>query len=66
MNYRSTLVDLREQHRRGDLDKHEFSRRLSQSHASLAEHAALVEGTDIERIEVSPAKVTLVSRFNGA
>jgi FkbM family methyltransferase len=66
MTHRSTLLDLREQHRRGDLDKHELSRRLSQSHAALAEHAALVEGTDIERIEISPAGVTLVSRFGGA
>lgn len=66
MNQPSTLIDLREQHRRGDLDKHELSRRLSQSHACLAEHAALVEGTDIERIEIAPTKVTLVSRFGGA
>jgi FkbM family methyltransferase len=66
MTDRSILTGLREQFRRGELDKHEFSRRLSGHHASLAEHAALVEGTDILRIELSPGRVTIVSRFGEA
>lgn len=66
MSHRSTLTDLREQHRRGELDKHELSRRLSSCHAWLAEHAELLEGSDIERIEIARTKVTLVSRFGGA
>ena len=61
-----SLVSLREEFRRGGLDKHEFSRRLSAHHATLLEHAALLEGTDIARIEIAPSEITFVSRFGGA
>lgn len=66
MTDQTFLVALREQYRRGELDKHELSRRLSGQHAALAEHAALLTGTDIVRIEISPSEVTFVSRFGGA
>jgi FkbM family methyltransferase len=66
MTDRMSLVTLREQYQRGELDKHELSRRLSGHHATLAEHAELLAGTDIERIELAPSEVTFVSRFGGA
>jgi FkbM family methyltransferase len=60
------LLDLRRQFLRGEVDKHEFSRRMSAHHAALAAHAELLDGTDIEAIELTKEGATLVSRFGGA
>ncbi len=59
-------VELRNRFRRGEIDKHEFSRRMSERHAALIEHAALLADTDIAAIELGPDGITFVSRFNGA
>ena len=66
MTDRSSLVDLRGRHQRGEIDKHELSRRLSTEHVSLSEHARLLTDSDIVRIELGPSEVTFVSRFGEA
>jgi FkbM family methyltransferase len=66
MTNRSALVALRERFQRGEIDKHEFSRQMSAHHASLAEHAQLLAGSDISHVELGSTAVTFVSRFGGA
>jgi FkbM family methyltransferase len=59
-------LELRQQFLRGDMDKHEYSRRMSARHAALTEHAALLAGTNVASIELTADGVILVSRQSGA
>jgi FkbM family methyltransferase len=58
--------DLRQQYLRGELDKHEYARRISEHHLTLSDLSSMLVGSDIARIELSPTGVTFVSRFGGA
>ena len=60
------LLELKEQFLRGEVDKHEFARRVGASHTVLAQYPELLAGTDVAAIELTPAGVTFVSRFGGA
>jgi FkbM family methyltransferase len=59
-------LELRQRFLRGEIDKHEYSRRMSERHAALSEHVALLEGTTIAAIELTADGVTFVSQFGGA
>jgi FkbM family methyltransferase len=59
-------AELRQQFLRGELDKHEFARRIGEHHLTLREIATLLAGSDLSAIELTPEGVTFVSRFGGA
>jgi FkbM family methyltransferase len=59
-------LELRQRFLRGEIDKHEYSRRMSERHAALSEHVALLEGTTIAAIELTAHGVTFISQFGGA
>lgn len=58
-----TRLRLREDYRRGLIDKHEYSRAMSAQHEALAEYMELLTGSDIERIELTSEGVWLHSRL---
>ena len=58
--------DLRHQYLRGEIDKHEFSRRIGEHHLTMRYIAELLDGSDIAAIELTAGGVTFVSRFGGA
>lgn len=60
------LSALRASFARGEIDKHAFSRAMSEHHASLLAHAALLGESTLAGIELSPGRVTFVSRLFGA
>jgi FkbM family methyltransferase len=59
-------LELRQLFLRGELDKHEYSRRMSERHATLNEHVALLAGSNIAAIELTADGVVFVSQFGGA
>ena len=54
---------LREEFRRGAIDKHEYSRAMTVQHEALSEYVELLSGSDIERIELTSDGVWLHSRL---
>lgn len=59
-------LNLRREFLAGELDKHEYSRRMSEYHAALSAHVDLLGDTDIAAIELTKDGVTFVTRFGGA
>lgn len=59
-------LSFRRQFLRGELDKHEFSRRMSEHHAALGAHVELLGDSDITAIELTKDGITLITRFGGA
>ncbi len=58
--------ELRQLYLRGELDKHEYARRIGEHHLTMADLAGMLAGSDVSRIELSASGVTFVSRFGGA
>ena len=58
--------ELRAQFLRGDLDKHEYARRISTHHLTMADLAGMLAGSDISTIELSASGITFISRVGGA
>lgn len=54
---------LREEYRRGAIDKHEYSRAMTEQHAALSEYIELLLGSDIERIELTLEGAWMHSRL---
>lgn len=54
---------LREEYRRGAIDKHEYSRAMTEQHAALLEYVELLSGSDIERIEITSEGIWMHSRL---
>src|SRR5437667_6019394 len=57
------LLRLREEYRRGVIDKHEYSRAMTEQHAVLSEYVELLSESDIACIELAPEGVWLHSRL---
>jgi FkbM family methyltransferase len=55
------LLRLREEYRRGVIDKHEYSRAMTKQHAALSEYIELLSESDIERIELTSEGVWMHS-----
>lgn len=54
---------LREEYRRGAIDKHEYSRAMTAQHEALSEYVELLSESDIARIELTSDGVWLHSRL---
>jgi FkbM family methyltransferase len=54
---------LREQYRRGAIDKHEYFRAMMTQHEALSEYVQLLAGSDIASIEISAQGIHLRSRL---
>jgi len=59
-------TELREQYEKGDVDKHEFARRISDHYLTLGDFASLLVGSDVSAIELTADGVSFVSRFGNA
>ncbi|GLC26703.1 hypothetical protein rosag_32160 [Roseisolibacter agri] len=59
-------LDARAAFERGEIEKHEFAKRMAQLHDVLREYGELVRGTDVEGIEITDGQVVLRSRYGGA
>lgn len=60
------LSALRARFARGEIDKHAFSRAMSEQHAALLAHASLLGDSSLSGIELTPGRVTFVSRLFAA
>ncbi len=56
-------IRLREALRKGEIDKHAYSREMSVQHEALSAYVDLLSGSDIERIELTPDGVWMHSRL---
>lgn len=56
-------VRLREQFRRGAIDKHEYSRAMALQHEALSEYVRLLRGSDIALIEIGTDGIRIRSRL---
>jgi FkbM family methyltransferase len=54
---------LRDEYRRGTIDKHEYSHAMTAQHSALQEYVALLAESDIEKIELTSDGVWLHSRL---